>query len=74
MGLPLSGVVACLSLEFLESGPFRFIIPRASNYSCYTDHILLIYPWNNDLNITDRLNDIEFTIEFTYELKNNTLA
>ena len=35
--------------------------------------ILLIYPWNNDWKITDKLNTIEPTIDFTYELENYTL-
>ena len=60
MGSPLNGALACLFLEFLESGPFKFIIPKDSNYFYYTDDILLIYPQDNDLTkITDRLNNIE---------------
>ena len=35
---------------------------------------LLIYPLNDNLTkITDRLNNIKLTIDFTYELETNTL-
>ena len=68
MGLSLSGIFAC---QFLEFGPFKFIIPKDSNHFCY---ILLIYPQNNELTkITDRLNKIEPTIDFAYEQETNTL-
>ena len=61
-------MLACFFLEFLESGPLEFIIPNDSNYFFYIDDILLIYPQDNDLaKITDRLNNIEPTIDFTYE-------
>ena len=39
MGSPLNGVLACIFLEFLEFGPFRYIIPNAARYN-----ILHIYP------------------------------
>ena len=67
--------LAYLFLEFLDSCPFKFIILKDSNYFYYIDYILLIYPWKNGLKITDRLNNIEFIIDFTYKLKtNNTLC
>ena len=57
MGSPLSGVIACFFLEFLESGISKFIIPKDLNYFCHIDDTLLIYPWNYDLTkITDGLN------------------
>ena len=72
MSLSLSGVLACLFLEFLNSGHFKFMTPRNSNYFRHTDDILLIYPRNNDVTkITDRLYNFEPNINFTYELENN---
>ena len=45
-------------------------------YACYfryTDDILLIYPQDLDLHsITDRLNNVEPSIKFTYELESNS--
>ena len=62
-------------LKFLESGPFKYIIPNTVCYFRYID-ILLIYPQDLYLHsITDRLNNVEPSIKFTYELEsNNTLA
>ena len=68
----LSHVLARIYLEFLESGPCKFIILNNSNYFRYIDDILFIYLQELDLvKITDRLNKIEPTIEFTRELKTN---
>ena len=54
MGSPLSRVLACISLEFLESGPFKYIIPNTARYFRYIDDILLIYQQNLDLHsVTD---------------------
>ena len=73
MGSPLSGVLACIYLEFLESGPFKYIIPNTTHYFRYIDDILLIYPQDLDLHsITDRLNNVEPSIKFTYELEYNS--
>ena len=73
MGSPLSGVLACIYLEFLESGPFKYIIPNTARYFRYIDDILLIYLQYLDLHsITDRLNNVEPSIKFTYELENNS--
>ena len=72
IGFPLSGILACLFLEFLESGHFKFIIPKDFNYLCYIDDILFIYSWNNDLiKIMDWLNNIESSVDFAYKLENN---
>ena len=38
----LSGVLACIYLEFLESGPFKYIIPNTTCYFRYIDNIQLI--------------------------------
>ena len=73
MGSPLSGVLACIYLEFLEFGSFKYIIPNTVHYFRYIDHILLIYPQDLDLHsITDRLNNVEPSIKFTYELEYNS--
>ena len=73
MGSPLSGVLACIYLEFLASGPFKFIIPNTARYFRYIDDILLIYPRDLDLHsITDRLNNVKPSIKFTYELESNS--
>ena len=72
MGSPLSGVLACIYLEFLESGPFKYIIPNTARYFRYIDDILLIYPQDLDLHsITDKLNNVEPSLKFTYELEYN---
>ena len=56
----LSAVLECIYFEFLESGPFKYII-RSS-----------IYPQNLNLNsITDRLNNAKPSIKFTCELESN---
>ena len=75
MGSPLSGLLACLYLEFLEAGPFKYIIPKDAQYFRYIDDTLIIYPSKiNITKITNRLNDIEPTIQFTHELEfNNSL-
>ena len=48
MGSALSGVLRSLFLELVDSDPFKFIIPKDSNYFNYVDDILLMYPRNND--------------------------
>ena len=59
MGSSLSGVLASIYLEFLVSGPFRYIIPNTARYFRYID-ILLIYPQGLDLHsIIDSLNNVE---------------
>ena len=58
----ICGVLACIYLEFLESGPFKYIIPSNSNYFRYIDDIQLIYPQELRLvKITDGLKKIEPT-------------
>ena len=72
MGSLLSGVLACIYLEFLESGPFKYIIPNTVCYFRYKDNILLIYPQGLDLHsITGKLNNVEPSIKFTYELESS---
>ena len=75
MGSPLSGVLACVYLEFLESGPFKYIILNTAHYFRYIDDMLLICPQDLDFHsITDRLNNVEPSIKFTYELENNSTS
>ena len=69
MGSPLSGVLACIYLEFLESGPFKYIISNTPHYFRYIDDI---YPHDLNLHsITDKLNNVEPSLKFTYELEYN---
>ena len=72
MGSPISGVLAYIYLEFIESGPFKYIILNTARYFGYIDNILLIYTQDLYLHsITDRLNNVEPSIKFTYELESN---
>ena len=72
MGCLLSGVLACIYQKFLESDPFKYIIPNTAHDFRYIDDILLIYPQDLDLHsITNRLNNVEPSIKFTYELEYN---
>ena len=48
MAPPLIAVLACVNLEFLESGPFKYSNPSSASSFRYIDDILLIYP--RDLN------------------------
>ena len=74
MGSPLSRVLACIYLEFLESGPFKYIISNTAHYFRYRDNILLIYPKGLDLHsITDRLNNVEPFIRSHMNLNPTTL-
>ena len=41
MGKPLSGVLPCLFLEFLESVPFKYRLPINASYFRYIDDILI---------------------------------
>ena len=51
---------------------FKYIIPSNSNYFRFIDDILLIYPQEYHLvKITDRLNKMEATVNFTHELLTN---
>ena len=72
MGSPLSGVLACIYLEFLESGPFKYVIANSARYFRYIDDILLINPQDLNLySITDGLNNVEPLKRVTYELESN---
>ena len=66
MGSPLRGILACL---FLESKPFKYILPKDIHFFRYIDDILIIYPNKYNIEtITYRLNNR--TIKLTYELLN----
>ena len=69
MGSPLRGVLACIYLEFLESGPFKYIIPNNSNYVRYIDDILFTPKELNLIKIPDRLNNTELSIKSTNEFE-----
>ena len=72
MGSPISPVLACLYLEFLESGPFKKILPKTSTYLRYIDDVLIIYPRRTKLEeLVNKLNNVEPSIKFTYELEND---
>ena len=72
MASPLIGFLACIHLEFLESGIFKYIIPCNSNYFRYIKDIQLIHPQEIDLiKISERLNKIKLTIKFTHEPETN---
>ena len=72
MGSPISPVLACLYLEFLESGSFNKILPRTSTYLRYIDDVLIIYPRRTKIDeLVNKLNNVEPSIKFTYELENN---
>ena len=68
---PLYAFLACIYLQFLQSGPFKYIIPNCTRYFRYID-ILLIYPQDLNLNSTiDRLYNVELSIKFTCEIESN---
>ena len=73
MGSPLSGVLAWIYLESLESGSFKYIIPNTGHFFRYIDDILLVYSQDLDLySFNDRLNNVEPSIKFTYEFEFNS--
>ena len=72
MGSPLSGVLACLYLEILESGPFQQILPQNSYYFRYIDDTLLIHDKHLVIpTLISKLNSVEPSINFTYETESN---
>ena len=72
MRSPLSGILACLYLEFLEFQPFKHILPNDIQYFRYIDNILNIYPKEHNIpQIVLKLNQVEPSINFTYQLKKN---
>ena len=75
-GLPignlLNGVLAGLFLEILESGPFKYRVPIKATYFIYIDYILIFLPQNIKIkNIAEKLNNVEPSINFTYEKESN---
>ena len=70
MGFPLSGILACLYLEFLE--PFKHILPNDIQYFTYIDDILIIYPKEHNIpQIIQKLSQVEPSINFTSRLEKN---
>ena len=52
---------------------FKYFIPNIASYFRYIDDILLIYLQDLDWHsITDRLNNVETSLKFTYELEYNS--
>ena len=57
-------------LEFLESKPFKYILPNDIHFFRYIDNILIIYPNKYNIEtITNKLNNIEPTIKLIPELE-----
>lgn len=73
MGSPLSRVMTCLFLEFLET--FQYIHSKDAIYFQYIDNSLLIYPHDTSLpELGSALKRLEHAIKFSYETEsNNTL-
>ena len=68
MGNPLSKILACLFLEFLDSGPFKYRLPSNTTYFRYIDDILIFLPQNIKIEeIAEKLNNVEPSINFTHE-------
>ena len=75
MGSSLNGIIACLFLEFLESQPFKHLLPNDIHYFRYIDNLLIIYSKEHYIPfITHKLNQVEPRIISPYDLeKNNSL-
>ena len=72
MGNPLNRVLACLFLEFLESGPFKYRMHTKTTYFKYIDDILIFLPPKIKIEeITEELCNVEPSINFTQEKKSN---
>ena len=72
MGNPLSGVLACLFLEFLESGFFKYKLPSNTTYFKYIDDILIFLPQNIKIEeVAEKQSNVEPSINFTYEKESN---
>ena len=72
MGSPLSGVLACLYLEFLERDYIKKILPKNCTYTRYIDDILFICPKRTNIeDLLQKLNNIDNNIQFTCENENN---
>ena len=65
MGNPLSGISACLFLEFLESGTFKYKLPSNTTYLRYIVDILFFYAKTSKLKRQQKkLNNFEPSINF----------
>ena len=73
MGNPLSRVLACLFLEFLESSPFKYRLPSNTTYFRYINDTLISQPQNIKIEeITVKLN-VEPSITVTYEKESHNI-
>lgn len=71
MGSPLGAVLACVFLEFLESGSFRNILLQKCSYFRYIGDILITYLHEAILSdLANRFNSIE---HFTFEAENDNV-
>ena len=74
MGNPLSWRLACLFLEYLESGPFKYRLPNKTTYFRYVDDILIFLSQNVKIDEIAKKNNVEPSIIIAYEREsNNTL-
>ena len=75
MGNSLSGILACLFLEFLPSSPFKYRLPSNTTYLRYIDGIIIFLLQNIKIEeIAEKLNNVEPSINFTDEKgSNNTI-
>ena len=72
MGNPLSRVLTCLFLGFLEPSPFKYRLPSNTTYFRYIEDIFIFLPQNIKIEeIAEKLNNIEPSINFTYENESN---
>ena len=68
MGSPLSPVLACLTMETLETTHYTNIIGRHNTWLRYVDDILVIVPRRTNLqDVLNRLNSTHDSIKFTLE-------
>ena len=71
---PLSGVLACLFLEFLDSSPFIYRVTINATYFRYIDIFTHSLSQNIKIeNIAEILNNFEPSINFTYEKESNNV-
>ena len=67
-----NGVLGYVFLEFLESGPFKYRVPINATYFRFIDDKLIFLHQNLKIEeITEKLNNVEPSINFTYEKESN---
>ena len=74
MGNPLSRVLACPFLEFLESSSFKYRLSSNTTYFRYIDHILIFRPQSIKIEeLAKKLNNVEPSTNFTHEKESNNI-